>query len=403
VSGRSPSTTPPDAAGGAPLETAFLDDETVRATVDPIAALAGELLSIEAAAAGPADALPRLVARLGAAGLLRLVVPGAEGGAFPEVSFRALCLARERLARLSPLADLAFAMQGLGGHPLVLGASERVRGELLAPVVNGDAVAAFALTEPSAGSDLSGLRTRAVPDGDDGYRLHGEKVWISNAGVADVYAVFALTADDPQLPLKARLSAFAVPAGATGLRAEPMQVLGGHPIGRLALDGVAVPGSHRLAAEGDGLRIALGTLSQLRVTVGAAAVGLAQRALEEAVAHVQTRRQFGAPLAELPAVQLRLADMAADLEASRLLVYRAAAAIDAGAARSEVARTGSLAKLVATEAAQRVIDHAVQLHGGRGVEAGGRVARLYEEVRALRIYEGTTDVQKALVAREVLR
>lgn len=387
------------------VEAAFVGPELVEAAYRPVEALAGSLIETEAAAPDPGVALRRLVARLGQAGLLRLVVPGAAGGRFSEVSFCALSLARERLARLSPLADLAFAMQGLGGHPLVLGATPAARDAYLSPLVAGTAVAAFALTEPEAGSDLSGIATRAEPvPGGDEVRLTGEKVWISNAGLADVYTVFAVRGDaEPGLPLKARLSAFVVPADAPGLTARPMAVLGGHPIGRLTLDGVQVPAEGRLGAAGDGLRLALATLGKFRVTVGAAAVGLAQRALEETVQHVHARRQFGAPLAALPAVQLRLAEMASDLEASRLLVYRAAEAIDRGAPREVLARTGSMAKLVATEAAQRVVDHAVQLHGGLGVAQGHPVARLYEEVRALRIYEGTTDVQKTLVAREVLK
>lgn len=391
---------PADALAPPVVEAAFVDEGLVEAAYRAADAMAADVTRVEAAHPEPGDALRALVRRFGEAGLLRLVVPEADGGRFPDVSFRAVCLARERLGRLSPLADLAFAMQGLGGHPLVLGARGDTRARWLPAIARGEAVAAFALTEPDAGSDLTGMATTARRAGDD-WILDGHKVWISNAGIADVYAVFAVTGPD-DAPFKARVCAFAVPADTPGLETRPMHVLGGHPIGELRLSGVRVPDAARLGEAGRGLRVALGTLGRFRVTVGAAAVGFAQRALEEAVLHVSTRVQFGAPLAELPAVQLRLADMACDVEAARLLVYRAARAIDDGAPRPELARQGSMAKLVATEAAQRVIDHAVQLHGGRGVQAGHPVARLYEEVRALRIYEGTTDVQRQLVAREVL-
>jgi acyl-CoA dehydrogenase len=225
-------------------------------------------------------------------------------------------------------------------------------------------------------------------------------VFISNATVADMFTVFAATAPAGE---RHRLSAFVVPRDADGVTVESMRVLGGHPIGRVRFDGVRVPEADRLGEEGDGMSTALATLHRFRPTVGAAAIGFAQRALDESVAHVRTRRQFGAPLADLQAVQMRIADMACDVEASRLLVYRAACLADAGADRSMAARTGSMGKLYATEAAQRVIDHAVQLHGGRGVLEAGIIAQLYQEVRALRIYEGTSDVQKLLIAREVLK
>lgn len=344
------------------IERAFADDDSVGAAWDAAGALAGDLERIERGAGSPAEALVELVRALGEAGLLSLVVPARHGGRFDEVRSVALCLARERLAWISPLADLAFAMQGLGSFPITSRGSDALRGEWLPRVARGAVVAVFALTEPEAGSDLGGIATTARRDG-DGYVLDGEKVFISNAGVAGLYTLFAATAPPGE---RRRLSAFAVPADAPGLEAEPMQVLGGHPIGRLRLSGMRVPESSRIGQEGDGMSVALGTLHRFRPTVGAAAVGFAQRALDETVAHVRARRQFEAPLADLQAVQMRVADMACDIEAARLLVYRAARAADDGAPREEVGRTGSIAKLVATENAQRVIDQAVQLHGGRG-------------------------------------
>jgi acyl-CoA dehydrogenase len=341
-----------------------------------------------------------MVLRMGKTGLLRLITDEALGGRFERASFRAICLARERLGRTSPLADLAFTMQGLGSFAITLAARKHQQAnaaELLAPIVAGDAVAAFALTEPDAGTDLSRIATEATRDGDD-YVLDGEKIYISNAGVADRYVVFALTDTEAG----SKLSAFVVDAETEGLEAVPMQVLGGHPIGRVLLRGARVPVERRLGPEGRGMALALGTLHCFRPTVGAAAVGFGQRAMDEALLHTQRREQFGAPLSDLPLVQSRLGTMACDLEGARLLVQRAAAAIDAGESRGAVARKGSMAKLAATEAAQRVIDSAVQLHGGLGVEQRSMVARLYQEVRALRIYEGANDLHPVLIARELL-
>jgi len=394
-------------SGAWPIERAFVDDALIRSALEPAAALAEEADATERAADSAATGLRALVQLFGARGLLRLTVPRAHGGVHERVSSAALCLVRERLGHVSPLADLAFAMQGLGSYPVTLAGSDAARAQWLPEVAAGHAVAAFALTEPEAGSDLGGLATRAVRDGDD-YVLSGHKTLISNAGVADVYTVFAVT--DPAAA-KRKLSAFVVPATARGLETRPQRVLGGHPIGEVLFDGVRVPASARLGDEGAGLSVALATLHRFRPTVGAAALGFAQRALDETLAHVRTRKQFGAPLAELAVVQSIVADMACDVEIARLLVYRAAHAADhasdasgteSRAARSEVARTGSMAKLFATEAAQRVVDRAVQLHGGRGVLSDGIVARLYEEVRSLRIYEGANEVQKLLIAREVL-
>ncbi len=378
--------TPSDAV----LERAFLDDAVIAAGWAAAGALADEGAALEAGR-DPEAALVAMVRLLGARGLLSLLVGAPR--------WRAVCLARERLGYASPLLELAFTMQGLGSYPITLGGTEDQKARHLAGVEAGTSVAAFALTEPEAGSDLSGLATTARRDG-DGYVLDGHKVLISNAPVADLFTVFAATA-----PAGAprRVSAFVVRGDAPGLTTTSTKVLGGHPIGEVRLEGVRVDATDRLGDEGDGMRLALGTLHRFRTTVGAAAVGFAQRALDETVRHVRSRRQFGAPLASLQAVQMGLAEMACATEASRLLVYRAAALADRGDADREAeAKAGSMAKLVATESAFRVIDQAVQLHGGRGVMASSMVARLYEDVRALRIYEGASDVQRILIARHLL-
>ncbi len=362
-------------------------------------AQADALERIETDAPDPAEGLRRMVAHLGQKGVLRLMTDAALGGRFEHTSFRAIALARERLGQLSPLADLALTMQGLGSFPITIAARKHDQAnaaELLAPIVAGEQVAAFALTEPEAGTDLSRIASRATRDR-DGYRLEGEKVYISNASIADRFTFFAKTGDE------GKLSCFVVDGSDEGVEAEPMAVLGGHPIGRLRLSGVRVPESRRLGPEGKGMALALGTLGSFRPTVGAAAVGFAQRALEEAIAHTKTREQFDGPLAQLPQVQARLGRMACAIDGARLLVQRAAAAIDAGEDRRAIARKGSMAKYVATEAAQEVVDSALQLHGGLGVEERSMVARLYQDVRSLRIYEGTNDVHEILIARELLR
>lgn len=378
-----------------PLARAFLDDEVIAAGWERAGALVGEGLAIEASETDPGRALARMVRMLGERGLLDLITDGAR---FTRVSWRAVCLARERLGHASPLLELAFTMQGLGSYAITAFGDDAQRSRFVAPVVRGEHVAAFALTEAQAGSDLAGIATTARREG-DAYVLDGTKIFISNAGVADVYTVFAATAPPGS---KRRLSAFVVPKDAPGVHVVPTKILGGHPIGELRLSGVRVPVSDRIGEEGDGMSAALGTLHRFRTTVGAAAVGFAQRALDESVAHVRARVQFGQPLAEQQAVQMSLADMACDVEAARQLVYRAAALHDEAAGREREAAAGSMAKLVATEAASRVVDRAVQLHGARGLVASHPVARLYEEVRALRIYEGASDIQRVLIARHLL-
>ena len=325
------------------------------------------------------------VAALAAHELFALVAP-ADG----RVRARALCLARELLGWVSPRADSIFAVQGLGAHPVLLAgdATQRAQLPLLA---RGARVAAFALTEPEAGSDVAAIATRATPDG-DGYRLTGDKIFISNLGLAEVATVFATV--DPARGRKG-LTAFWVELDQPGVTVERQQPIAPHPLGKLALrDAVAT----RIGEVGGGFALAMQTLDSFRVSVAAAAVGMARRALDEATRHVRTRVQFGKPLAEQPLVQAHLADMATQVDSARLLTLRAAAVRDAGSrATVEV----SMAKLHATEAAQDVIDRAVQLLGGRGVVAGAVVEHLYRAIRPLRIYEGTSEIQRTIIGRAI--
>ena len=309
---------------------------------------------------------------------------------------RTLCLMRETLARHDALADFAFAMQGLGAGAIGLFGVGRQR-EWLDGVRAGEVIPAFALSEPASGSDVANLDLRAERHGDE-YVLTGEKTWISNGGIADVYVVFARTGEAPG----ARgLSAFIVPADATGLEvAERLHVIAPHPLARLRFNGVRVPVSSRLGEGGQGFKIAMSVLDVFRATVGAAALGLARRALEASLTRAASRELFGAPMSELQLVQGQLAEMALHVDAAALLVYRAAWAKDSGAER--VTREAAMAKLHATESAQRIIDHAVQIHGGDGVRSGHVVERLYREIRALRIYEGASEVQKIVIARQAL-
>jgi alkylation response protein AidB-like acyl-CoA dehydrogenase len=346
---------------------------------------------------GDVDAACReLVRRLGAGGWLRHVVPAAHGGAGERLDVRTLCLARETLARVNGLADFAFAMQGLGSGPITLFGTDEQRRRWLPPVATGERIAAFALSEPEAGSDVTAMRTTARRDG-DGWVLDGTKTWISNAGIADHYVVFCRVADG-----EGDFAAFVVAADAPGLAvSERIAVAAPHPLGTLTLRDVRLPAAALVGPAGKGLRVALGTLDVFRSTVGAAALGFARRALAEAAAHAGERRLFGGRLADLQLTQARLADMAVAVDASALLVYRAAWTRDRGAER--VTREAAMAKLYATEAAQRVVDGAVQLLGGRGVVSGEIVERLYREVRALRIYEGTSEVQRLVIASQLLR
>ncbi|WP_374331435.1 acyl-CoA dehydrogenase family protein [Aestuariivirga sp.] len=332
------------------------------------------------------------VAKLGASGWLRYT--GADDG--EKLDVRTLCLIRETIAQYDGLAEFCFAMQGLGmGAVTLFGTPEQK--QWLARTRKGEAIAGFAITEPEAGSDAAAAKmTAAHVQG--GFVLTGEKTYISNGGIADVYVVFARTGEAPGAK---GLSAFLVPADSKGLKvAERIDVMAPHPLALLRFDNVEIPEAALIGKPGDGFKIAMSVLDVFRSTVGAAALGFARRALDETLARVKMRKVGGAPLADLQMVQGHIADMALDIDASALLVYRAAWTKDMGQPR--ITREASMAKLNATEAAQRVIDMAVQLHGGDGVRSGSVVERLYREIRALRIYEGASDVQRVIIARAVL-
>ncbi len=336
----------------------------------------------------------KLVAALGEAGWL---LPTAVDPDDPRpLDVRTLCLTRETLARHDGLADFAFAMQGLGTGAISLFGSAGQK-EWLRKTRAGTALSAFALSEPRSGSDVANMEMTAARDG-GGYVLSGEKTWISNGGIADVYCVFARTGEAPGAK---GISAFVVPADTPGLNvAERLEVVAPHPLARLSFDDVRLPASAMIGKPGEGFRIAMSVLDVFRSTVGAAALGFARRALDETVARVRERQLFGAPLFDLQMVQGHVADMALDVDAAALLVYRAAWVKDRGAAR--VTREAAMAKLYATDRAQSVIDKAVQLHGGDGVRRGHIVESLYREIRALRIYEGASDVQKVVIARQTM-
>jgi acyl-CoA dehydrogenase len=330
---------------------------------------------------------------LAGAGLLNYAV------AESKLDIRSLCLIREELAYSSALADLAFVMQGLGTYAIARAAPDHVRDFWLARAANGKAIAAFALTEPNAGSDVAAIQTTARRDG-EAYVIDGRKRFISNAGIADFYLVFAKTGTrDDGRPV---ISAFVVGSKMHGFRVvERTPLIAPHPIGEIAFDQCRVPAEDMVGSEGDGFKLAMETMDTFRASVGAAACGMARRALDQAVRYSSNRRQFGRLLCEHQLVQAKLADMITELDAARLLVYRAAYAKDNGADR--ITREASEAKLFATEAANRIIDSAVQIHGGTGLVSGTVVERLYRDVRALRIYEGTSEIQKLVIAGQLLK
>ena len=334
----------------------------------------------------------QLVTMLGDAGIA--AHSGAEDG---DLDVRTLCLIRETLARHDGLADFAFAMQGLGTGALSLFGSPEQKAQWLPRTRAGQAIAAFALTEPGSGSDVAANTMTATLDGNH-YVLNGHKTWISNGGIADVYTVFARTGEAPGAK---GMSAFVVPAGIDGFDvADRLETIAPHPLATLSFDEVRVPATAMIGAPGQGFKIAMSVLDVFRSTVAAAALGFARRALDEALARVTTRHVQGAPLFDLQMVQGHIADMALDVDAAALLVYRAAWAKDSGAAR--VTREAAMAKLFATDQAQQIVDKAVQLHGGEGVKSGETVEKLYHEIRALRIYEGASDVQRVVIARQAL-
>ncbi len=372
-----------------------------RALAAEVAAFAAAHLEPEAPEPADDAALDarcrELVAALGRAGLLAHAVAGGESEGPLDV--RSLCLIRETLAFHDALADFAFAMQGLGSGPISLFGTPEQKARYLPKVSAGTWIAAFALSEENAGSDAAALETRAVRDG-DGWRLDGEKLWISNGGIADFYVVFART--DPDAPAGKGVSAFIVEAGDDGLEiAERIRVIAPHPLARLRFRGLRLGPERMIGPAGEGFKVALATLDVFRSTVGAAALGMARRALDAALERAGSRRMFGGLMRDLPLAQEMLAEMALEIDAAALLVYRAAWTKDSGAAR--VTREAAMAKLYATEAAQRVIDRAVQLHGGLGVRRGTVPERLYREIRALRIYEGASEVQRLVIARETIR
>jgi acyl-CoA dehydrogenase len=340
-----------------------------------------------------------LVRALGDAGWLRAVVPGAYGGLTEKLDVRTLCVAREILSWHDSLADFAFAMQGLGTGSISLFGSDETKAKYLPPVRDGRHIAAFALSEPEAGSDVSALAATATKDGPAHVRIDGIKTWISNGGIADHYVVFARTGEGPGAK---GLSSFIVDAETPGLEiAGRIEVIAPHPLATLRFNGCRVPLANRLGGAGEGFKVAMATLDIFRSTVAAAALGLARRGFDEMIERAATRKLFGAPLADMQLTQSALADSAMDIDAAALLVYRAAWEKDRGAAR--ITREASTAKAFATEMAQRVIDRAVQLFGGNGVRVGVKVEALYREIRALRIYEGATEIQKLIVARELLK
>jgi len=372
------------------LDWPFFDGRH-RAVAEEAETWAAEHAEILAEEADPDASCRSLVSSMGWAGLLRHAVP--EPG--HKLDVRSLCLIRDILARHAGLADFAFAMQGLGSGAITLFGTDAQRAAILPGIRAGADLAAFALSEKEAGSDVAALATAARQDGGD-WVLDGEKTWISNGGIAAHYVVFARTGEGTK-----GLSAFAVPADAPGFSvAARIETIAPHPLATLRFENCRLPASTLIGRPGDGFRIAFSVLDVFRATVGAAALGLARRALDEALHHARSRHLFGAPLAAMPVTQAALADMATEIDAAALLVYRAAWTKDAGAER--VTREASMAKLFATEMAQRVVDRAVQLHGGLGVTKGNKVEELYREVRALRIYEGASEVQRVIIARQIL-
>ncbi|WP_332876963.1 acyl-CoA dehydrogenase family protein [Massilia sp. S19_KUP03_FR1] len=339
-----------------------------------------------------------LVAQLGAAGWLRYAVGGsAYGGAFDVIDTRAICLVRETLARHAGLADFAFAMQGLGSGAIALFGTAAQRERYLPAVAQGSAIAAFALSEPGAGSDVAALQCAATLAGET-YVLDGEKTWISNGGIADFYVVFARTGEAPG---SRGISAFIVDADTPGLViAERILLMAPHPMARLVFDRCRIPASARIGAAGEGFKIAMATLDVFRTSVAAAALGFARRALECAVQHALQRTLFGQQLADFQLTQAALAQMATGIDAAALLTYRAAWQRDTSGPRTT--REAAMAKLHATETAQQVIDAALQLFGAQGVVSGAPLEKLYREIRALRIYEGASEVQQLIIARALL-
>ena len=395
------------AAGSGPAGPAFALSEEQRAFAASVRALAAGELRDLAEAGQPGRVNRPLLKTMGSLGLLNRLFPGLPGAGLPasgipggavsrEAAAMDLCLLRESLAVESTEAETALALQGLGSYPVLQSGRDEIVQRWLPAVAAGDAVAAFALSEPSAGSDAAALALAAEPDG-SGWRLTGEKTWISNAPEADFYTVFARTT--PGAGARG-VSAFVVPADRAGLTGSHLDMLSPHPIGTLVFDGVRVHGDELLGDLDRGFAVAMRTLDLFRPSVGAFAVGMAQAALDASVAHAGTREAFGAPLRSNQAISHQLAEMATRISAARLLVYAAASAYDAGAGS---ASQSAMAKLFATETAQFVVDAAVQIHGARALRRGHLLEHLYREVRAPRIYEGTSEIQRTIIARGLYR
>jgi alkylation response protein AidB-like acyl-CoA dehydrogenase len=384
--------------------TAFALTEEQQAFAQRVRTIAAEELRPLAEAGPPGHVNRELVMAMGQLGLLPRLFPGISGGSgvsggslSREAAATDLCILRESLATQSTEAETALALQGLGSYPILQSGQEEIVRRWMPAVAAGDAVAAFALTEPEAGSDAAALALRAEPDG-QGWRLTGEKIWISNAPEADFYTVFARTTRGAG----ARgVTAFVVPADRPGLSGEHLDMISPHPIGRLVFDGVPVQAAELLGEADRGFRVAMRTLDLFRPSVGAFAVGMAQAAIDAAVAHAGGRMVFGGPLKDQQTISHLLAEMATRTEAARLLVYAAAAAYDAG--EKQIAAKSAMAKLFATETAQFVVDAAVQIHGARALRRGHLLEHLYREVRAPRIYEGASEVQRTIIARELYR
>lgn len=348
--------------------------------------------------AGSVDAhCVRLTQQMGDAGWLRYCVPAEYGGALKDLDSRSLCLMRQALGYYDGLADFAFVMQGLGSGPISLFGSEALKQKYLPHVASGKMLAAFALSEPDAGSDVAAMRTRATRS-KDGYRLNGVKTWISNADIADFYTVFARVENDEA----EGVTAFVVDAKTPGLKVtERFDVCAPHPIGTLTFTDCDIPASQRIGESGKGFKVAMQNLDVFRASVGAAALGFAEAALDMGIERATSRPMFGATLADLQITQAAIGDMSTEIDAATLLIYRAAWERDV--LKQRTTKSAAMAKMFATESAQRIIDRCVQLHGGLGVKVGHPMEMLYREIRALRIYEGATEVQQVVIARETMK
>jgi acyl-CoA dehydrogenase len=377
----------------------FALSATQLAFVAEVRALAHDVLVPIAEVGEPGRINRPLLEAMGRYGLIARMFSGDDLDERQGAAAMQLCLLRETLASVTTEAETALALQGLGSYPFLIFGRDAFADRWRSAIVGGTAVAAFALSEPEAGSDAAALQLRAEPDG-AGWRLNGEKKWISNAPEADVYTVFARTTEGTRAN---GVTAFVVAGDSPGLAGEHLDMLSPHPIGRLVFDGVHVGHDDVIGEVDAGFRVAMGTLDLFRPSVGAFAVGMGQAALDQAVAHTTSRAAFGGVLADQQAVSHLLAEMATRLEAARLLVYSAATAYDSGASRIEVTRRSAMAKLFATETAQFVVDSAVQLHGARGLQRGHLLEHLYREVRAPRIYEGASEVQRTIIGRSLTR